>query len=234
MKILAIIPARGGSKGIRRKNLLDFMGKPLVAHSIIQSLTCPVINRTLVSTDDPEIAEASKSFGAEVPFLRPHELAEDHVLDLPVFEHALLFLEQTESYIPDIVVHLRPTAPYRKDQWIAEAIELLLSDPQADSVRSVSEPEKHPYRMFRIDHEGYLESIMKSAHPHPYLLRRQDLPKIYFYNCVIDVTRPYTIFQKNSMTGDRILPYLMNPDEVIDIDTPRDLSIARYLVENLL
>jgi N-acylneuraminate cytidylyltransferase len=229
VKVLALIPARGGSKGIKRKNLVPFNGKPLVAHSIIHALGSQLVNRVIVSTDDEEIRRTALEFGAETPFLRPRELAEDQVLDLPVFEHALRFLEDTEGYRPDLVVHLRPTAPYRKPEWIDAAVHLLQAHPEADSVRSVSEPDKHPYRMFRIGQDGFLDPIMKHEHPVPYLLRRQDLPKLYYYNCVIDVTRPATIFAKQSLTGDRIFPYIMNPDEVIDIDSPRDLQIAECL-----
>ena len=229
MKILALIPARGGSKGIKRKNLIPFKGKPLVLHSIMHALESQWVTRTIVSTDDPEIAQVCRENGAEVPFIRPSKLAEDHVLDWPVFKHALDFLEEKESYFPDLVVHLRPTAPHRRPQWIDEAVDLLLANPDADSVRSVSAPDKHPYRMFRIGEDGFLDAIMKHEHPEPYLLRRQDLPDIYYYNCVIDVTRPQTILKKGSMTGDRIFPYVMNPDEVIDIDSPRDLKIAECL-----
>lgn len=234
MNILSLIPARGGSKGIKRKNLKLLHGKSLLAYSIEHSLGSNLVTRTIVSTDDEEIRQEGLRYGAEVPFLRPKELAEDYVLDLPVFEHALAFLRETENYIPDIIVHLRPTAPYRKSIWIDEAIKLLLDNPNADSVRSVSEPEKHPYRIFTIDKNGYLDPIMKHDHPVPYLLRRQDLPAMYFYNCVIDVTKPSTIFNKKSMTGDKILPFIMNPEDVIDIDTPRDFELAEFILRNKL
>jgi len=229
LETIAIIPARGGSKGIKRKNLVPFNGKPLVAHSVIHAIQSGLVSRVLVSTDDEEIRSVALSYGAEAPFLRPAELAEDHVLDLPVFEHALLWLMEKEDYQPDFVVHLRPTTPYRLPVWIDDALQLLMNHPEADSVRSISEPDKHPYRMFTIDGDGFLDPIMKHEHPVPYLLRRQDLPSVYYYNCVIDVTRPATIFGKKSMTGERIFPYIMTPDEVIDIDTPRDLEIARLL-----
>jgi CMP-N-acetylneuraminic acid synthetase len=229
MEVLAIIPARGGSKGIYRKNLIPFNNKPLVAHSIIHGLNAQLVNRVIVSTDDEEIRRVSLEFGAEVPFLRPRELAEDNVLDIPVFEHALRYLEESEGYYPDIVLHLRPTAPHRSSVWINDAVRLLYDHPHADSVRSVSEPDKHPYRMFTIDKDGFLDPIMKHEHPVPYLLRRQDLPAIYHYNCVIDVTRPATIFKDHSMTGKLILPYIMNPNDVVDIDSQRDLDMARLL-----
>lgn len=231
-EILAIIPARGGSKGIKRKNLTPFNGVPLIVNSIRHAINSELISRVMVTTDDEEIRMVSIAAGAEAPFLRPKELAEDHVLDLPVFEHALEYLRLNEGYIPKIVVHLRPTAPHREAGWIDHAILMLVNNDDADSVRSVSVPDKHPYRMFSIAKDGYLQSIMKHLHPTPYLLRRQDLPSVYYYNCVIDVTRPETILEKKSMTGEKILPYLMNPEEVIDIDSPRDLEIAKFLFED--
>lgn len=232
LEVLAIIPARGGSKGIKRKNLTPFNDVPLIVNSIRHALNSQLITRVLVTTDDEEIRGVAVAAGAEVPFVRPKELAGDQVLDLPVFEHALNFLLLNEGYTPRIVVHLRPTAPYREAGWIDEAILMLLNDSNADSVRSVSLPDKHPYRMFSIAKDGYLQSIMEHEHPMPYLLRRQDLPSVYYYNCVIDVTRPQTIFEKKSMTGEKILAYLMDPEKVIDIDSPRDLEIAKFLFEN--
>ncbi len=229
MEILALIPARGGSKGIKKKNLILFKQKPLVVHSIKHAAKSRLVTRTIVSTDDPEIARVCRDQGAELPFMRPEELAEDHVLDWPVFKHALDFLEKEEGYVPDLVVHLRPTTPYRKPGWIDEAVALFMEHPEADSLRSVSTPDKHPYRMFRIDGKGFLDPVMKHEHPEPYVLRRQDLPRMYYYNCVIDVTRPATIHEKQSMTGDRIFPYIMDPDDVIDIDSEKDLRIAECL-----
>jgi CMP-N,N'-diacetyllegionaminic acid synthase len=231
MNILAIIPARGGSKGIPRKNLTLLNGKTLVEHSVQHARDSKLINRVFVSSDSDEILEAGKRAGAEAHFKRPVELAGDQVLDLPVFKHVLDELAARENYMPDLVVHLRPTAPFRKPGWIDECIRLLMDHPEADSVRSVSEPEKHPYRMFTIADSGYLDPIMKHLHPEPYLLRRQDLPNVYFYNCVIDVTRRTTIQGMNSMTGKNILPFIMDPDDVYDIDTPRDLEITRYFFE---
>lgn len=231
MEVLAIIPARGGSKGIPGKNLKTINGISLAGWSVKHALGSKLVTRTIISSDSEEIIAEAVKHGAEAPFTRPSELAEDHVLDLPVFEHALQFLKEKENYQPDFVVHLRPTAPFRKSEWIDEAIMLLNSHHAADSVRSVSEPDKHPYRIFRIDETGFLNPIMKHEHDMPYLLRRQDLPKMYYYNCVIDVTRPDTILKKKSMTGDKLLPYIMNPDEVIDIDTPKDFLMAEWMMK---
>ena len=233
MKILTIIPARGGSKGIRLKNLSKIYGKPLVAYSIEHSLASKLINRTIVSTDNEEIAKVSEEYGAEIPIFRSKELAGDHILDLPVFEHMLTYLKEEENYEPEIVVHLRPTSPYRKPKWIDSAINLLVENPSADSVRSVSEPSQHPYRVFEIKNK-YLHPLMNERHPEPYLLRRQDLPKMYYYNCVIDVTKPSTIFNKKSMTGDKMLPYIMKREDSIDIDTPMDLEFAKVFLKGRL
>jgi CMP-N-acetylneuraminic acid synthetase len=230
-QVLAVIPARGGSKGIKRKNLVPILGRPLVAHSIEHALASKVITRIIVSTDDAEIAEVSLAAGAEVPFLRPDVLAGDTVLDLPVFQHVLEELRRREGYAPELVVHLRPTSPLRKPSWIDAAVNLLAANPEADSIRSVSPPAQHPYRVFRIDARGYLDPIMKLEHPTPYLLRRQELPAMYYYNCVIDVTRPATIENQHSMTGTNILPFVMNADEAVDVDSPRDLAVARILME---
>ena len=231
MNILTIIPARGGSKGIRLKNLSKIYGKPLVAYSIEHSLASKLINRTIVSTDNEEIAKVSEEYGAEIPIFRSKELAGDHILDFPVFEHMLTYLKKEENYEPEIVVHLRPTSPYREPKWIDSAINLLVENPSADSVRSVSEPSQHPYRVFEIKNK-YLLPLMNERHPEPYLLRRQDLPKMYYYNCVIDVTKPSTIFNKKSMTGDKMLPYIMNVEDSIDIDTQVDLEFARLFLKD--
>jgi len=233
MKILTIIPARGGSKGIKLKNLSRINDKPLVAYSIEHSLASKLINRTIVSTDNEEIAKVSEEYGAEIPILRSKELAGDRILDLPVFEHMLTYLKEEENYEPEIVVHLRPTSPYREPKWIDSAINLLVENPSADSVRSVSEPSQHPYRVFEIKNK-YLHPLMNERHPEPYLLRRQDLPKMYYYNCVIDVTKPSTIFNKKSMTGDKMLPYIMKREDSIDIDTPMDLEFAKVFLKGRL
>jgi CMP-N,N'-diacetyllegionaminic acid synthase len=232
MKVLAIIPARGGSKGIKRKNLVEVKGHSLLSYSIRHAKESSLVTRVIVSTEDPEIKEEALRCGAEVVD-RPAELAGDLVFDLPVFEHVLQYLNDKDNYQPDLVVHLRPTAPFREKGWIDECISLLQNNSKADSVRSVSEPDKHPYRIFRIDAAGFLDPIMKHEHPTPYLLRRQDLPPVYYYNCVIDVTRPVTI-KNGSMTGEHILPWIMNPDDVIDIDSPRDLQILNALFADRL
>lgn len=230
---LAIIPARGGSKGIPRKNIVDVAGRPLIAYSIDHARRAKRVDRVIVSTDDEEIANVARACGAEVPFLRPAELAGDSVLDLPVFEHALGWLEQSGERVPPVIVHLRPTAPIRPDGQIDAMIELLESHGGADSVRSVSRPGPHPWRMFTIGSEGYLQPLMRTPHAEPYLLRRQELPDVYWYNAVTDVTRRETILQKHSMTGERILPFIIDPRDVVDIDEPDDVLVAAAKLQRI-
>ncbi|MEP6894943.1 MAG: acylneuraminate cytidylyltransferase family protein, partial [Chloroflexota bacterium] len=135
--ILALIPARGGSKGIPRKNIRDFAGYPLIAWSIAAGLQAHTVNRVIVSTDDEEIASVAREYSAETPFIRPPELSQDRTTDLPVFEHALKWLEDIESYKPDIVIQLRPTSPIRPKDCVDSAVRVLMEAPDADCVRGV-------------------------------------------------------------------------------------------------
>src|ERR671934_1528973 len=123
-RVLAVVPARGGSKGLARKNLRVLAGRPLVAHAVAAGLAAELVDRVVCSTDDPEIAEAARLAGAEVPFMRPPELAQDTSEDLPVFVHALSWLEQHEGWTPDMVVNLRPTSPMRRPSHVDAAIRL--------------------------------------------------------------------------------------------------------------
>ena len=159
--ILALIPARGGSKGIPRKNTMMLGGKPLIAHSILQAKASQRINRVIVSTDDAEISEVANEWGAEVPFIRPAQYAQDLSPDIDVFRHALNWLKEYEGYEPDMVVHLRPTGPVRLVDLIDQAVDLLADHPEADAVRSVSPALQTPYKMWAMTTEGYLQPLLR-------------------------------------------------------------------------
>ena len=150
-EILALIPARGGSKGIPRKNIRNFAGYPLIAWSIAVGLQAETVTRVIVSTDDDEIAAVAREYGAEVPFMRPVELAQDRTPDLPVFEHALKMLEEVDGYKPDVVVQLRPTSPIRPRGMVDEAVHILHSHNDADCVRGVVPAGQNPHKMWRFD-----------------------------------------------------------------------------------
>lgn len=221
-QIISIIPARGGSKGIPRKNIIKYKGLPLIAHSIKSSLSCSLIDRTFVSTDDKEIANIAKQYGAEVPIMRPSELAQDETLDLPVFEHMLSYIENNLDIKPNLLVHLRPTSPIRPDNIIENSISKLLDCPNASSIRSVTKVRLHPFRMYFKSSGDWLIPYDKS-HPFPDELRRQDLHDLYYYNCCVDITRASTIKNYRSMTGPKMLAYPMN-DFPIDIDEKEDID----------
>ncbi len=214
--ILALIPARAGSKSIPHKNIQPLAGKPLLAWSIEHALASRHITRTIVSTDSPLYAEIARSFGAETPFLRPTVISGDQSTDLEAFTHALDWLREHEGYLPEIVVHLRPTHPIRRAEDIDAMIELLLNDPDADSARSVVLAPETPYKMWSLGSDGRLAPIVPSEIPEPYNLPRQVLPPVYLQNASIDVTRARTITALHSMTGRVIRGYVM--EQSYDID----------------
>lgn len=232
MDVLAIIPARGGSKKLPRKNIANLCNKPLIYYSINVAKESQLISRIIVSTDDPEIAEVAKNYGAEVPFIRPSVFSQDLTPDLPVFTHALIWLLDNMNYLPDIVVHLRPTSPVRKAPIVDKAIKLLMDNPEAHSVRAVVIPDENPYKMWKIDNEGYLEPIMKTSIREAYNQPRQILTPVYWQTGYVDVVWSHVILNKGSMTGDRILPLILEniPKHKIDIDTQEKLDEAEKLM----
>lgn len=232
-EVLALIPARGGSKSIPRKNIIDFAGYPLISYSIAAGLAAETVTRVIVSTDDEEISEISRQYGAETPFLRPDKYAQDHTPDFPVFRHALDWLRIEEDYTPDIVVQLRPTSPFRKVRHIDEAVYRLIGRPEADSVRTVCVPFQNPFKMWRINPDGYLSPIGVDLgyKDEPYNQPRQLLPTIYWQTGYVDAAWSDTILIKNSMTGDLILPLVIDPSEWVDIDSPDDWQRAEMMFE---
>lgn len=222
-EILALIPARGGSKSIPRKNLLPIAGVPLIAYSIRQALSSRLITRVIVSTDDEEIAQVARTHGAEVPFMRPPELATDDAIDFDVFHHALTTLHERERYTCECVVHLRPTGPVRQVNRIDEAIELFLRHPDADSLRSVTTPLHTPYKMWR-ERDGLLEPLLSlPGVREPHCQPRQQLPVVYWQNGYVDIVRPRTILELRMMCGHRIVPFIMD-EPVLELDYPEDVA----------
>ena len=228
--VVAIVPARGGSKGIPRKNVREVAGHPLIAYSIAAGLASPLVDRVIVSTDDPEIADISRAYGAEVPFMRPAALAADDTPDHPVFVHALDWLARHENHYPALVVHLRPTSPLRQVADLDRAIELLETDPRASAVRAVCEPFQNPYKMWRIREDGVLRPLIQGEFAEPYNQPHQKLPRVYWQTGYIDVMRRTTLVDRQSMTGDCILPLVLDADSWIDIDTPAALDYADFLL----
>ncbi len=228
-KILGIIPARGGSKGVPRKNLRPLCGKPLIAYTIEAALKSR-IDRVIVSTDDTGIAETALSCGGEVPFLRPAYLAEDTVSSLSVLLHALRYVETRERYFPDIIAFLQPTSPFRNSSHIDSAVDLLLSS-SVDSVIGICEVRQHPYVMFDRMPDGRLFEFMKLRQKP---LRRQDFPELYLINSSMYVSRrsyfeglsdPEPVFSRSSLKG-----VIMDPVSSIDIDNKLDFLFAEAAI----
>lgn len=231
MNVLALIPARSGSKSIPHKNIRPLLGKPLMAYSIEHALSSRYINRVIVSTDNEQYAILAREYGAGAPFLRPPEISGDASNDLEFFIHALDWLERNESYTPDLCVQLRPTHPIRKADDIDRMVEMLIANPDADSVRSLVENKSiTPYKMWEMK-EGHMISplLMLEGVKEPYNSPRQTLPVTYFQNASVDIVRTECIRQKGSLSGSRILGYVM--DAEFDIDYEEDFMKAeRHLL----
>lgn len=233
-EILALIPARGGSKGIPRKNIRNFAGYPLLAWSIAAAKQSESVTRIIVSTDDEEIAAVAREWGAETPFLRPPELAHDKTTDLPVFEHTLKWMQEMEGYRPDSMVQLRPTSPIRPKSMVDDAIRILLNHKDADCVRGVVPAAQNPFKMWRFNgEEKPLNPLLEvEGITEPYNAPRQILPPVYWQTGHIDAIRTATITHKKSLTGDVIYPLLIDPKYTVDIDTLTDWAKYEALAYN--
>jgi len=230
-EVLAVIPARGGSKSIPRKNILPFAGHPLIAYSIAAARQSELVTRVIVSTDDEEIAAVSREYGAEVPFLRPPEYAQDATPDLPVYVHAVEWFAETEGYLPESVVQLRPTTPVRPPGMVDDGIQMLRARPDADSLRVVVPSGQNPHKMWRINDRGEMTPLLAAEGiEEPYNAPRQHLPPTYWQTGHLDIIRPNTLLEKSSMTGDLILSLVLDPRYTVDIDTRSDWEKAEWLI----
>jgi len=225
-RIIAVIPARSGSKGLPGKNILLLAGKPLIAHTIEAARTAHSIQRVLVSTESPEIAQIARQYGAEVPFLRPPELALDETPTLPVLQHVLSQLQALEGCAPEVIVLLQPTSPLRVAADIDRAV-IMLEQTQADSVVSLCVADHHPASMKRVE-QGRVLPFLDDA---PECVRRQDLPPVYRLNGAIYATRRRVLLETNRILGRDTRALIMDADSSVDIDTPLDLKVATLIMQ---
>lgn len=232
MYVLALVTARGGSKGLPGKNRRNFLGRPLIAWSIEAALRSESVNRIVTTTDDAEVARIAAYAGSEVPFMRPPELAQDDTPDLPVFDHALDQLRGMGCGSPDIVVHLRPTSPLRPTGLIDRAVDRLVSVPEADSVRTVCIPHNNPYKMWSIKRDGFMEPLVDCGLSEAYNRPRQELPIAYWQTGAVDVVRTGVILEGRSMTGRRILPLVMPSELAVDIDDEASFRHAERVAQS--
>lgn len=230
-RVLGLVLARGGSKSIPRKNIKPLFGKPLIAYTIERGRASRYIDRLILSTDDEEIAEVGRTYGAETPFVRPKELALDATPDYPVFVHALEWLKAREGWTPEFVVHLRPTHPFRKTEHIDQGIEMLAAREDADAVWTVGLPPVTPYKMFQVGADGFLNPALTiPGEREAFNWPRQKLPKVWNHYGQVDVARYRTIMEKKSMCGENILPLFLE-GEPFDIDSPIDWEFAEFLLK---
>jgi len=228
-RFLGLIPARGGSKGIPRKNLISIAGKPLIDYTIEAALGSRRLDRVLLSTDDEEIAETGRRLGLKMPFLRPAELAGDDAPMMAVIRHAVGQLESAEGYRPMAVVLLQPTSPLRTAAHVDAAIELFLKE-DADSVVSVSEPLEHPCDMAWFE-KGTMHLALSAEERWK---GRQTYPNFYFVNGAIYIVKTELIETANHPWGGKTVPFLMSPLDSIDVDGDAQLKLAGLLLERRL
>ena len=221
-EILAVIPARGNSKGLPRKNLRLLANKPLIVYSVEAALKSDYINRVIVSTEDKEIAEIARTYGADVIY-RPIDLAKDDTPMIDVILHVLDSLEP--EYTPNIIVLLQPTSPLRDNKDINEAIELFLNE-YCDAVAGVTENIKI-YWSFRVK-DGYIQPVFGDKYLKK---RRQDLPPLYLPNGSIYIAKPDILKKYRNFYWGKILPYIMSSEKSIDIDTKMDFILAELLIK---
>lgn len=227
MEILGLIPARGGSKGIPKKNIAMLGGRPLLAYTCDAALSSRRLTRTILTTDDEEIAAVGQACGVEVPFLRPAALAQDDTPALPVIQHALCWLQENEGYKPQVVVLLQPTSPLRRSEHFDAAVDLLL-ETGADSVVSVvSVPHRYnPLSVMKLE-KGRLVPFLAG----PPILRRQDKPVVYARNGpAVLVMRPEATLEQGNLYGVDCRPLFMDEADSIDVDSLLDLWLAECLM----
>ena len=229
INIVAIIPIYSGSKDVVNKNVRMCNGKPLFVYSIEHALKSKWINRVVVSTDTKEYAEIALTYGAEVPFLCPTDISTNNSPDIEVFSHVLYYFADNENYSPEICVHLRPTSPVRDFNIIDEMIEILLNNPDTDSVISVSPSKYTPYKMWLKDDRNMLTPVAICDVKEAYNASYQMFPITYVQNACVDVVRSRIIMNNHSMAGERIAGYVQAMN--FDINTEADFIRAEHYLE---
>lgn len=229
MRLLAVIPARGGSKGLPGKNIRPFMGLPLIAHSIRFAGMCPEIDRCIVSTDSPEVAELARRFGAEVPFMRPADLSQDETPLWPVLRHALAAVEAQDGGRFDALLLLDPTSPGRDPSDVAGALRRLEASPDADGIIGVSEPHFNPMWNCVVERDGWMAQLIEAGSRFE---RRQQAPKVYRIHGGLYIWRAAFVrtHERSWREEARYLLYETPESRSMSIDTAEEFDQAECLV----
>jgi len=231
-KVLGIITARGGSKSIPRKNVKELGGKPLIAYTVEAAKESEIFDRIILSTDDKEIAEVGKKYGAEIPFMRPEGLAEDSTPTMPVLKHAVTWMKENKNYHPDFVAILQPTAPFRQPRHLKEAFALLKKN-NADSVISVAQIPGHsnPMWALRLDDQGLASLLVSGDLVRKRIPRRQDLPTAYTNSGHLYIFKTDLLFAPEpNFYGDKVAAYVVEDKYCINIDGPEDWERAEKAI----
>jgi CMP-N,N'-diacetyllegionaminic acid synthase len=225
--VIAIVPARSGSKGVRDKNVISVAGFPLLAYSIAVGHLSNRVNRLILSTDSEEYADVGRRFGAEVPFLRPPELSGDTSTDRDFMLHAMDWIRANENAVPEYWVHLRPTTPLRQPETVDEAVLRLAQDPDATSLRSAHLASESPFKWFRRDEAGYLMGLTDDDHMLDSQNRpRQGFPDVYIPDGYVDVVRASYVTQTEFLHGDRVIGYESPP--CVEVDTEEEIKLLEF------
>lgn len=227
--IIALIPARGGSKGVPKKNIRSLKGYPLIAYSIIAAKLSKLIDRVIISTDSEEIASIAKVYGAEVPFLRPADLAGDLSGDIGFVSHAIEWFYKNENEIPGYIVHLRPTTPLREEKIVDAAIEKIMNAPQATSLRSGHLAPESPFKWLELNEEGYFESICKGLSNDEANSGRQMFPDVYIPDGYVDVIKTDFVINSGILHGENMLGY--RSPMCVEVDTEDEFMMLEYQIE---
>jgi CMP-N,N'-diacetyllegionaminic acid synthase len=226
MNVVAVITARGGSRGLPRKNILPLAGKPLIAHSIAVAHQAERVNRVILSTDDEEIMDVGRQYGAEVPFVRPPELSTDNAAHIDVMLHVIAWLEE-HGELPDAVLLLQPTTPLRSPTDLDGAIELMKAT-SCPAVVGVSPAESHPFLTYKLDGKGELIGFIDHGLRYP---RRQDLPPAYTLNGALYLNRCSSLRETQMFQPPGAFGWIMPPERSVDIDTLEDFAHANSLLD---
>jgi len=233
LKILGLIPARAGSKRVKNKNIRFLGGKPLVAYTIEAAKKSTLINRIILTTNSKTIAGIGRKYGAETPFLRPKEISQGTSTEFEFHFHAIEWLKKNEGYVPDLIVNLHPTTPFRKPKSIDLAIKKILAHPRADSLRSITKCSEHPYKMW-LAKGDYLEPFVPKKDSGAHTLGYQQLPIVYIQNASIYITKPKTLYKYHSSVGEKVLSFIMDEMESVDINCELDFLTAESLLSQKL
>jgi CMP-N,N'-diacetyllegionaminic acid synthase len=228
--MIAIIPARSGSKGVPGKNIKLLGEIPLFAFSIIAAKMMPSVSRVIVSTDSEEYAEIAKEYGAEVPFLRPNEISGDKSTDFDLFLHALNWFKDNENLIPDYILHLRPTTPLRNPQIMEDAVRLFIENKNlASSLRSGHSAPESPYKWFLKDDNNYFKGLRDDLTPEKVNLPRQSFPSVYIPDGYIDILKSDVILTTGTLHGDKMLVF--ESPFCVEVDTKDDFEYLEFQIQ---